>query len=184
MKKHIIGLALFSFIVTTAAVIYGFLSFPKIIPVPAPQYSPASAPTSCWKMKRERKELKSNSIEVKQAVFDTETRQFNWELETPNKNEPIELHFFIKDEKGTRYITSEQVTNEQVTNKLSHNGILRFSNSYDWLNKRRSFENLYVIAQFESDATNYNENFQVYGNKFQPKFDAMKATAVTVDYGK
>lgn len=179
MKKHIVGLALFGFIVTSVAVIYGFLSFPKITPVPAPQYNPTSSPTSCWKMKRERKEPKANSIEVRQAVLDMPTKQFNWELALPESNESIELHFFVKNDKETRYLTTEQ-----VKNKLSNNGVLKFSNSYDWLNKRKSFDNLYVIAQFESEATNYSENFQVYGNKFQPKFDAMKATAVTVDYGK
>ena len=183
MKKHIIGLALFSFIVGAAAIVYGFLNFPRIIPVPAPEYisttTTTTSPTSCWRMKRAHKEFRANSIEVRQAVLNLPTKQFNWELATPESSEPIELHFFIKDEKGTRYITTQQ-----VKNKFSNDGVLRFSDSYDWLNKRKSFDNLYVIAQFESEATNYNENYQVYGNKFQPKFDPLKATAVTVDFGE
>ncbi len=179
MKKHIIGLALFSFIVSTAAVVYALFPVPEIAPVSevitvsVPQYN---AKRSC------RMRLRSDnsaSIEVRQAVLDLQTKQFNWELATPDIDEPIALHFFSNDDKGTRYITSEQ-----INNKFSHNGILKFSTSYGWLNKRKSYENLYVIAQFDSEATNYSENYQVYGNKFQPKFDAAKATAVTIDYGE
>jgi hypothetical protein len=182
MKKHILGLALFTIIVGAAAIVYGFLNVPQIIPVPAPQYistTTTTLKTSCWRMKRAHNEFRANSIEVRQAVLDVPTKQFNWELALPESNEPIELHFFVKNDKETRYITSEQ-----VKNKFSNNGELKFSDSYDWLNKRKSLDNLYVIAQFESEATNYNENFEVYGDKFQPKFDVNKATAVTVDYGK
>ena len=163
MKKHIIGLALFSFIDSAAAVIYALFPVPEIAPVSevitvsVPQYN---VKRSC------RMKLKMNkipSIEVRQAVLDLQTRQFNWELATPDIDEPIALHFFSNDDKGTRYITTEQ-----INNKFSHNGILKFSNSYGWLNKRKSYENLYVIAQFDSEAVNYSENYQVYGNKFQP----------------
>ncbi len=177
MKKHIIGLALFSFIVSVAAIVYAFFNVPEIVPVAevitvsAQQSVPVRY--SC-KMKRSNR-----SVEIRQAVLDLQTKQFNWELATPEIDEPIALHFFSNDDKGTRYITSEQ-----INNKFSHNGVLRFSNSYSWLNKRKSYENLYVIAQFDSEATNYSENYQVYGNKFQPKFDAAKATAVTIDYGE
>ncbi len=178
MKKHILGLGLFSFIVSIAAVVYALFPVPEIIPVSevitvsAPQYN---AKRSC---RMKVKENKVSLIEVRQAVLDLQTKQFNWELATPDIDEPIALHFFSNDDKGTRYIASEQ-----INNKFSHNGILKFSNSYSWLNKRKSYENLYVIAQFDSEAVNYSKNYQVYGNKFQPKFDAAKATAVTVNYG-
>lgn len=178
MKKHIIGLALFSFIVSASAVVYALFNMPEITPVyevvSTPQYVPAER-TRC-KMK---KESKVDSIEIKQAVLSLQTKQFTWELETPDIDEAIVLHFFSKDNTGVRYITSET-----VNNSFAHNGVLRYSSSYNWLNKRQSYENLYVTAQFDSEATNYSENYQVYGNKFQPKFDAAKATAVTVDYGK
>jgi hypothetical protein len=136
-------------------------------------------PNSCWKMKQALKERNIGKLTVKQAVFDLQTKQFSWELATPEIDEPIALHFFSNDEKGARYITTEQ-----INNKFSHNGFLKFSDSYGWLNKRKSYENLYVIAQFDSEMKNYSENYQVYGNKFQPKFDPAKATAVTVDYGE
>jgi len=179
MKKHILGLALFSFIVSAAAVVYAFFNVPEIvqvsevITVSEPQYVPTR--TSC----KMRSTPKNNSIKIEQAVLNLQTKQFNWELATPDREEAIALHFFSKDAGGTRYITSEQ-----INNKFSHNGVLKFSDSYRWLNKRDSYENLYVIAQFDSEVINYSENFQVYGDRFQPKFDAAKATAVTIDSGK
>jgi len=180
MKKHIIGLTLFSFIVSAAAIVYAIFNV-SAIPVvsevivdSSPQYVPAER-THC----KMRRESKVNSIEIRQAVFNTQTKQISWELATPDVDEPVELLFFLKDGEGTRFIASER-----INNKFSYNGVLRYSSSYDWLNKRQSPANLYVMARFESEMKNYTENFQVYGNKFQPKFDAAKATAVTVDYGK
>jgi hypothetical protein len=181
MKKHIIGLTLFSIIVGTAIFIYGMFNVvnveEEVFVITNTQTYPTTK--SCRKFKEELKDSNLNKLMVKQAVLNLQTKQFNWELATPDIDEPIALHFFSKDGNGTRYITSEQ-----INNKFSHNGILRYSSSYNWLNKRKSYENLYVIAQFKSDAVNYSENYQVYGNKFQPKFDASKATAVTVDYGE
>ncbi len=178
MKKHIFGLALFSFIVSASAIVYAFFNVPEIVQVSevftTPQYI-STERTYCDK----KKKVKNNSIQVKQAVLDLQTQQFNWELATPERNELIDLHFFSKEANGTRYITTEQ-----INNKFAYNGVLKISDSYRWLNKRASYENLYVVAQFDSDATNYSENYQVYGNKFQPKFDATQATAVTVDFGK
>ena len=182
MKKHVLGLGLFSFIVITAGFIYSMFSVAKVEEIivikniePRESYP---MPNSCWKMKQVSKGTNIGKLTVKQAIFDLQTKQFNWELATPDIDEPIALHFFSNDDKGARYITSEQ-----INNKFSHNGILKFSSSYGWLNKRKSHENLYVIAQFDSEAVNYSENYQVYGNKFQPRFDAAKATAVTVNYG-
>ena len=138
MKKHIIGLAIFSFIVSAAAIIYAIFNIPEIIPVyevvsvPAPQYIPTER-THC----KLRLKSKINLIEVRQAVFNWRTKQFNWELATPDVNEPIDLLFFSKDEQGARFITAER-----INNAYSRNGILRFSSSYDWQNKFSSFENL------------------------------------------
>ena len=178
MKKHVLGLALFSFIVSASAIVYALFSVPEtapvseVITVSVPRYS---VNRSC---RMKSKSDNAASIGIRQAVLNLQTKQFNWELATPEIDEPIALHFFSNDDKGARYITTEQ-----INNKFSHNGILKFSDSYGWLNKRKSYENLYVIAQFDSEAVNYSENYQVYGNKFQPKFDAAKATAVTVNYG-
>lgn len=175
--QHIIGLTLFAFIVSATAVICAFFNVPEVTPVFEVKNSPVP-PTVSTRYACQTKRW-SRSIEVKQAVFDWQTKQFNWELATPAVDEMIELHFFSNDGKNVSYITSER-----VNSKFSYNGFLKFSNSYSWLDKLSSPENLYVIAQFESEMKNYSENYQAYGNRLAPKFDAAKATAVTVDYGK
>jgi hypothetical protein len=174
MKKHIFGLAIFSFIVGSAAIVYSFFNVPEIVPVPAVITVSESQPvlmrkTSC----KARVIKKTGGVEIKQAVFNLHTGQFSWELATPDVDAQVALHFYSKDENGTRYIMTER-----VNNKFSHNGILRYSSSYGWLIKRKSHENLYVIAEFEPESENYNFSTS------QPKFDALKATAVTIDYGK
>ncbi len=180
MKKHIFGLALFSFIVSAAAVVYAFFNVPEIVQVydvvTIPQYV-STERTYCDKRKR----VKINSIEVKQAVLDLQTKQFNWELATPDVDEPISLYFFSKDTSGeTRHVATER-----INNKFSYNGILKFSNSYGWLNKRKSYENLYVMAQFTPEGkTGRDGNSIFFAEPARPNFNAAKATAVTVDYGK
>jgi hypothetical protein len=181
MKKHVLGLGLFSFIVITAVFVYSIFNVTHVEEVfvikNIEPYESYPMPNSCWKMKQASKGTSVSKLAVKQAVFDLQTKQFNWELTVPDIDEPVALHFFSNDEKGARYITSER-----IHSKFSHNGFLKFSNSYVWLNKRKSFENLYVIAQFDSEMKNRSENYQINSNEFQPKFDAAKATPVTVDY--
>ncbi len=174
MKKHIIGLALFSFIVSAAAIVYALFNVPEIVSISAPQYIPAKK-THC----KMRREFKINSIEIRQAVLNWHTEQFDWELAIPEIDEPIVLHFFSVGHRGTWYIASEKVSN------TSHrNGLLQFRSSYDWLDKLQANQSLYVTAQFDSEAVNYSENYQVYDDKFQPKFDTAKAVPVTIDYDK
>ena len=176
--KHIIGLSLFSFIVSATAIVYALFNVPEITPVyelvSTPQYVPAER-IHC-KMK---KNSTAASVEIKQAVLNLQTKQFNWEFLTPDTDGAIALYFFSKDSNGTRYITSEQ-----VNNKFSYNGALRYSSSYDWLNKRKSYDNLYVMVQFESEAENHSDDSRIYIEKVRPYFDPAKAIAVTIDYGE
>ena len=85
MKKHIFGLALFSFIVSAAAIVYAFFNVPEIVQVhevvPTPQYFSVERTFTATKEKNQ----KSMRIQVKQAVFDLQTKQFNWELATPDR---------------------------------------------------------------------------------------------------
>ena len=170
MKKHILGLAIFSFIVFAAAFIGGLFAFSKIDEVSMPQNLP---------IEKTHSDLNYDSIEIKQAVFNINTKKLNFEFSAPSRDEAIELQFFSKDDRGTRYIAAEQ-----VQNKLSGKGVLRFVNSYERLNKRSKFENLYVIARFDSDSIKASENVWAGGNTFEPKFDSTKAVPVTIDYGR
>lgn len=180
MKKHILGLALFSFIVSAAAIVYAFFNASEIVQIYEVVSTPQSVTTErtyCNKGKKPKK----NSIEINQAILDLQTKQFSWELATPDVDEPIALYFFSKDANGeTRHIATER-----INNKFSHNGTLRYSSSYNWLNKRKSYENLYVIARFAPESKTYrNGDSLMHVESFPPNFDAAKATAVTVDYGK
>ncbi len=189
MKKHIIGLALFSLIVGTTAFVYAMFNIVRVEEVPAPTYYQTYSPTkSCWKMKRDLRESKFDSPKVIQAVFNVKTKQLNWKLDTPEINSPIVLHFFVKDKNGTRYIASEQglssgrrsgqvEMDKRAIDSGGRNGEVKFTSSYLSLENLDSYENLYVITEVVPTAKTYNKNFQ-------PKFDAEKATPVLVDSGK
>ncbi len=174
MKKHIFGLAFFSFIVGATAIIYSMFNFVNVEEVfVSPQTSTRA--TSCWKMKRESRESKFASPIIKQAVFDLKTKQLNWELATPktDSNLKIALHFFVKDDKtGARYINSALVP-------VSSNpeGTINGTSSFQWLDNLQSYENLYVIAEYIS-----LDKFK--SKSYQPKFDAGKAASVLLYSGE
>lgn len=168
MKKHILGLTLFSFIVGTTAFIYA--AFFRFVPDVTVAETPLSAPmysaekTSCWKMKRK---TKADSIKVNIAVFNLQSRKFHWEIIASRNDAIIALHFFSKDGKVTRYVNTEM-----VNARLTQDGVLKFNNTYQWINELKSLDNLYVIAEYESEISRH------------PNFDAAKATAVTLDHGE
>ncbi len=69
MKKHIVGLAIFSFIVSAAAIVYAIFNVPEVIPVSVvPQSDSLSKPTACWNTKRKLNESKIDSPTITQAV--------------------------------------------------------------------------------------------------------------------
>ena len=172
MKKHIFGLAVFSLIVGAAAFIYAMFNVVNVEEVFVVTNNQTHPIKSCWKMKQESEKFIVNSVKVNQAILNLQTKEFSWEIATPETDSPISLHFFSKDGGRTRYITTEI-----VNDRFSRNGLLKFNNTYQWLNKRKSFNNLYVIA--DSDSL-----FEIYGEDYKPKFDAIKATAVTINHGE
>lgn len=172
MKKHIIGFTLFSIIVGTAAFIYAMFNVVKVEEVFTPAYTPTYQRNSCWKMKRELKETSVASPVVRQAVLDLKTKQLNWELAAPLSNSQIALHFFVKDENGTRYINSAFVPKSGF-----ENGVNKATSSYQWLDNLDSYENLYVTAEFTTWSDYQNR-------RLQPKFDAGRATSVLLYSGE
>jgi len=172
MKKHILGFALFSFILGAAAFVYAMFNVVRVEEVPAPTYPQTySSKTSCWRMKSQLRESNFGSPVIEQAVFNLRTEQFSWKLATTKTDLPIALHFFVKDSNKTRYIYSEQYI------AGSRDGELKFTSSRLSPDNLDSDENLYVIGEFVSPSERYNKNFQ-------PEFDASRATAVSLDYGK
>ncbi len=175
MKKHIIGLTLFSFIVSAAAVVYAFFNVPEIIPVSevvavsAPQYVPVQR-NHC-KMRRQLEESEVNSSIITQAVFNMKTKKLSWNLVSADSDYPTLLHFFVKDEKGLRQIPSLYVEYAEK------DGELNFSESYGNLSRISPRANLYLIA---------DTNSYLYSGDLKRvvEFDSSKAIPVIIDYGK
>ena len=173
MKRHILGFAVFSFIVGATAIIYAMFNVVNVEKISVPAYPERySSRTACWKMRREAQESNVGSPKIEQAVFNLNTKQFTWRLASPETELPIALHFFVKDADGTRYIGTERAMSSNLRDGTSH-----FTGSHSWLDNLDSDVNLYVIAEFVPAYGSYNKNFQ-------PEFDASKATAVLFDYGR
>ena len=171
MKKHIIGLTLFSVIVSAAAVVFAVFNVPEIVSVSVPQYVLAER-THC-KMRQSANRSKIDSLMVTQAVLDLKTKQINWELSTSSANPGIALHFFVKNRNGTRYVNSELLPVIYRNEDVPMNG----TSSYEWLDNLGSYENLYVAAEYTTW-----KKFQ--DKTVQPKFDAEKATSVLLYSGE
>ena len=169
MKKHILGLALFSFIVSAAAIVYAVLNFNEIIPVSeinsTPQYIPSER-TRC-KMKRQSK---TNSIEITQAVYNARTKHSNLELAVSRDVRAIALHFFSKNNNDSQYIKTVQLEGGGDYRNVS----IDFE-AFDWLNKRASRGNFFVIAESTNE-------YLYIDSENQPKFDSQKAVAITVGH--
>ncbi len=167
MKKHIIGLALFSFIVSAAAVVYAFFNVTEIPLVSAPQNSSTDLPFSCWRIKPEQRNFINDAVKVRQAVFESDTQTLKFELDAPT-NDRIGMHFFVKDAAGTRYINSFFTINSKE---------IRGTQTYRYLENLESTGNLYVMAE----STSWDEHQS--GNS-HPEFDVKSATPILLDYGK
>lgn len=167
MKKHIFGFALFSFIFGATAVIYGMFTVNSVNEVKMPvDYSGYAQTRSCWRMKREARETNVHSPIVRQAILNLKTKHLSWELDRARVDAPIALNFFVKDEKGTRFVHSQLVPMSAYGDEF-----VNANSSYEWLDNLDSYENLYVIAEPLSQ--------REQGNKiFSPEFDAAKATPV------
>ena len=173
MKKHIFGLAIFSFIVGAAAIVYGIFSYSEIPSVSVPQY--VLAERMHCKMKRNLNESKIDSPTIYQAVFDVKNKRFSWYLSGSKRNSQTVLHFFISDSKGTQYIDSVPAEG------LNGDGDLNYSPFYRNIDKLDPNVNFYLIAEVDGVTSHgFHEN----NINHQVKFDAGKATAVTKDFGE
>ena len=172
MKKHLFGFAIFSLIVGSAIFVSVIFSAPREVTVPAVEtVYELPVKSSCWKMKREY--AKKDSLAVRQAVLDLETKEINFELYVPKTDSPVAMHFFVRDFEGTRYLATELSPLLSSTN----NGVLGFTKTYSWLKNPDSYQNLYVVPE-QISRRDYELGIS------NPKFVEDKAFAVTVNSGK
>ena len=165
MKKHILGFAIFSFIIASAVFLKFVFYVPESFDVPSPTVN-----RSCWKMNREF--AKISVPMVRQAVLDLNTKQMNWELKMPDSRGSVALHFFVKNSQGARYLATEFVPYNS-----SENGIFEFTSSYLWLDKLGAYENLYVVPEQISRS-------EFRARNFEPDFNENAATSVLLYSGK
>lgn len=176
MNKHTFGFILFSFIVGTSAIIYGFFFAPSATIQPVFVFENQTEPRkSCRKERYKKVEIRDVKAKVLQAVFNQNTNQLDMNLSLDRKNYSINdivvwLDFFVKDGKKTRFLASENVILDQFNfdDELTNN----VNVSFEWLNELESVENLYVVPQTLGNYDKYNET--------TPRFDKSNATSVTV----
>ncbi len=162
MKKHITGLALFSFIVS-AAVVFAFFNVPEIVPVSeviadsAPQYVPPRS--SCQK----KLSQKNNSLVIKQAVFKSNSKTVyitldsNKLYENDYKGKKIRINFFIKNADRVKFIASEEYKYVPQSKFYGEafDEIISFHS--DWLKKIDARDNLYVVAEVDREYSDLSE---------------------------
>jgi len=185
MKKHIAGFILFSFVVGTAVfaseVWKIFTEYEKIAPKrEGNSYSkikPVISETEATVGAIDKK-----SPTVRQAVFNLNTKQVNIELlfrdyVPAGEKINVKLSYFRNDSTGARFITSEIVSffPESFYNRNKDATAVVLS-SYEWLDRLDSYENLYVIAEFDGKYP--------YSNRTAPKFDTGFAKEILLFSGK
>lgn len=168
MTKHIVGLLIFTLIVGTSAVIaglFGYASAPEADSVTVSEtyrvYKKKKRKKRCRKKRPRPREVAATVV---QATFDESGRTLTTEvvLGTPETAD-LELHFFVSDAYGTQYLKKETIV-------ISSSETL-YENSFGWLDRLESKENLYVVARPRPASRGWD---------YPPEFDAALAVPVLV----
>lgn len=163
MRKHILGFAVFSLIVT-AAFYFGRTQVKN--------YLNPNQRFLIETMKPESSNPNGKSVVIRQAVFDTRTRQLNLEFQTERLDTAVALHFFVKDDKEPRYVMTS------FTSQMSFSkGSNEYTFSYEWMDNLQSFENLYIVPEVIG-ATDVGKK------KYNVKFDKDSAVSVLLYTGE
>ncbi len=173
MTKHIVGLILFTFIVGTSAIIAGlFYEVPKANSIKVKKnyyytYKKKKKKKRCRKYRRSSAEIVS--VNLSQAIFDSSANRLTAKIkyeDSWDSSGVVNLHFFVKDKYGTRFLKTERLYASTAMDK--------YTKILDWMGRLDSRENLYVIPQVQSD------NYDITG---YPKFNQFKATPILLKAG-
>lgn len=170
MTKHIVGLILFTFIVGTAAVVSGLFGN-----TPTPKkYTVVKSNDKyrVYKKKKRKKRCRKKrrhhhpklEATVSQALFDNSSNKFITSIKFKNNRyseRDVDLHFFVKDRHGERYIKTETIAVSTYQKQ--------YVNSFKWMKNFGSRENLYVVPT----AKTLNDGWTI-----PPSFNVNKATPV------
>ncbi len=161
MKKHIFGLAIFSFVVFAAAFVYGILTYPLI------ESDDVSIVSTHGEFKREINQSETISPDVAQAVYSVKTKTLTWRGALPNEKAATHFNLWTRDRVNFTFIGLIPVENmaggkSHIPSELSRS-----------LSKLAPSDNLYLIGA----GNNGDEN-----EKFMSNVD--NAVPVTIDYGE
>ncbi len=145
MIKHIAGIVLFSFIVGSSAVIAGlFYEVPEAKTITIREsYSVFKKKKRKKRCRNRRSSIENASVNLHFAKFDVDREngfsaiidyQNNWK-----SNGVVDLHFFVNDKYGTRFLKTERI--------YVATGIDDYSKKMDWMGRLDSRENLYIIPE-------------------------------------
>jgi protease II len=166
MKKHILGLVIFSLIIGVSAFFYGIFGFET---------------KSCnYKKKRHHrkhheKTISDNANIIKQAVFNKNENTFNFKLGKLDADTGIIFHFYAKSNNETRYlrgIIAQYKPEIEIKNKKK--AVFRIDEDNSLFNLSEN-ENLYVIPELIYEGSDASNNI--------PKFDHNSAVAVLNNFG-
>ncbi len=178
MTKHIVGLILFSFIVGTSAFVAGLFYGTSDRIASSEIYSRFDRYAGERKKRKKRKCPphrhphfekfwgQSRDVNLVDAAYDSNSQKFNatalFSRGTPEEFN-LDLHFFVKDEFGTRFIKTESLAASAWTNN--------YEDEFDWLTRFPQRGELYLMAQLRplDDDT-----------VLAPVFEASKATPLEI----
>lgn len=152
MTKHIVGLVLFSFIVGTSAFVAGLVYGPSESAVTEAKKSLEMSVDKRKKRKRKKRchpHRRTNdyigSATVTGAVYDANARMltttFSFSRGVP-ENFDLDLHFYVRDNYGTRYLTTETLSASSWTSN--------YENPFGWIDRFEQTEDLYIIPRVKT----------------------------------
>jgi phage-related protein len=182
MKKHIFGFAVFSFIVAVTVIISSFLIFKTpAVQVNQPSVPHYSGKTYCWKYKQQRESepvaarKETARVKIEQSVLDLKTKQLKTFLSVrpqrgseAGENYTVALHFFVKDGKSSRYVSTETVW----VNSLFDSEKESLLTSLKWFENLDAQDNLYIVPEIADGWKDYKQA--------QPIFDNSSAASVLI----
>lgn len=169
MAKHIVGLILFSFIVGTSAVVAGLFAS-------APERSRSFSSSKYFSInkrkkrrrrcccRKRRRRMENVSVTITNAEYDLVGHRLATTVSfgegAPGKAD-LDLHFYVRDEHGTRYLKTETVPASTWTQ--------RYVNRFPWLERFGEKRDLYIIPQLKT----LNNGWTT-----PPAFDVVRAAPV------
>jgi hypothetical protein len=173
MKKHIVGLAVFGFIVGAAAIIYAIFNVQEIIPVAVVTKNDSpSKPTACWNTQRKKGASKLDSPIVAQAVYNIDTKTLRWKLDSTGSDGSTVLYLFSSGEHGLEKIDAFYSAGTSSGERRKDYNLIP-----DTINGKLSYDaNLYIMAEAKQKA--------LFSNPIgdTTNFDPARAIPVTIDY--